>query len=72
MRFVAAERSDAGRFIVRADQELLPFSNSSPQLKPSDVMMNRIARNRMKNWEAIVCAVEYASPVESTSDSSAR
>src|SRR4030095_14925678 len=31
----------------------LPFSNSNPQLKPTDIIMSAIARNRMKNWEVI-------------------
>jgi hypothetical protein len=31
----------------------LPFSNSNPQLKPIDIIMSAIARNRMKNWEVI-------------------
>ena len=31
----------------------LPFSNSNPQLKLTDIMMSAIARNRMKNWEII-------------------
>jgi hypothetical protein len=31
----------------------LPFSNSNPQLKPTDIIMSAIARNRMKNWEII-------------------
>jgi len=29
----------------------LPFSNSNPQSKPTDIIM--IARNRLKNWEVI-------------------
>ena len=31
----------------------LPFSNSNPQFKPTDIIMSAIARNRMKNWEII-------------------
>jgi hypothetical protein len=31
----------------------LPFSNSNPQFKPTDIIMRAIARNRMKNWEVI-------------------
>jgi hypothetical protein len=31
----------------------LPFSNSNPQFKPTDIIMSAIARNRMKNWEVI-------------------
>jgi hypothetical protein len=31
----------------------LPFSNSNPQLKPTDIIMSAIARNRMENWEII-------------------
>jgi len=31
----------------------LPFSNSNPQLKPTDIIMSAIARNRMRNWEVI-------------------
>jgi hypothetical protein len=31
----------------------LPFSNSNPQFKPTDIIMSAIARNRMKNWEEI-------------------
>ena len=31
----------------------LPFSNSNPQFKPTDIIMSVIARNRMKNWEVI-------------------
>jgi hypothetical protein len=31
----------------------LPFSNSNLQLKPTGIIMSAIARNRMKNWEAI-------------------
>jgi hypothetical protein len=31
----------------------LPFSNSNPQFKPTDMIMSAIARNRMKNWEII-------------------
>jgi hypothetical protein len=33
MRFVAAERSDAGRFIVRADQELPAFLELESAIK---------------------------------------
>jgi hypothetical protein len=50
---VAAERSDAGRFIVHAIKRCLPFSNSNPQLRPTGRIMSAIARNRMKNWEVI-------------------
>jgi len=31
----------------------LPFSNSNPQLKLTDIIMNAIVRNRMKDWEII-------------------
>jgi hypothetical protein len=31
----------------------LPFSNSNPQSKPTDIIMSAIARNWMKNWEVI-------------------
>ena len=31
----------------------LPFSNSNPQFKATDIIMSAIARNRMKNWEVI-------------------
>ena len=31
----------------------LPFSNSNPQLKRTDIIMGSISRNRMKNWEAM-------------------
>jgi hypothetical protein len=31
----------------------LPFSNSNPQFKPTDIIIRAIARNRMKNWEII-------------------
>ena len=31
----------------------LPFSNSNPQFKPTDIIMGATARNRMKNWEII-------------------
>jgi hypothetical protein len=31
----------------------LPFSNSNPQFKPTDIVMSSIARNRMKNWEIV-------------------
>jgi hypothetical protein len=31
----------------------LPFSNSNPQYKPTDIIMSAIARNGMKNWEVI-------------------
>jgi hypothetical protein len=31
----------------------LPFSNSNPQFKPTDIIMSAIARNRMKSWEII-------------------
>ena len=37
---VAADREDAGRFIVEADQELPAFSNSNPQLKPTGIIMS--------------------------------
>jgi hypothetical protein len=50
---VAAEREDAGRFIVHADEELLAFSNSNPQFKPTGIIMSAIALNRMKDWEII-------------------
>jgi hypothetical protein len=50
---VAAERSDAGRFIVHVDQELPAFLELEPQSKPTGIIMTAIARNRMKNWEII-------------------
>jgi hypothetical protein len=50
---VAAERSDAGRLLCMQIKSCLPFSNSNPQFKPSDIIMSAIARNRMKNWEVI-------------------
>jgi len=31
----------------------LPFSNSNPQFKPTDIIMSAIARNRIKNCEVI-------------------
>jgi hypothetical protein len=31
----------------------LPFSNSNPQFKPTDIIMSAIARNRMNNWEIV-------------------
>jgi hypothetical protein len=31
----------------------LPFSNSNPQFKLTDIIMSAIARNRMKYWEII-------------------
>jgi hypothetical protein len=48
---VAAERSDAGRFIVEADQELPAFLELESAIKPTGIIMSAIARNRMKYWE---------------------
>jgi hypothetical protein len=31
----------------------LPFSNSNPQFKPTDIIKSAIAWNRMKNWEIV-------------------
>jgi hypothetical protein len=50
---VAAEREHAGRFIVNADQELPAFLELESALKPTDIIMSAIARNRMKNREVI-------------------
>jgi hypothetical protein len=50
---VAAERSDAGRFIVHAVQELPAFLELESAVKPIDIIMSAIARSRMKNWEVI-------------------
>jgi len=47
---VAAKRSDAGRFIVEADQELPAFLELESAIKPTDIIMSAIARNRMKYW----------------------
>jgi hypothetical protein len=50
----------------------LPFSNSNPQLTPTDIIMSAIARNRMKNWEVIAdnlskagCSYGYVSAIDS-------
>jgi hypothetical protein len=51
---VAAERSDAGRFIVHADQELPAFLELESAIQTDRDIMSAIARNRMKNWEIIV------------------
>ena len=48
---VAAERSDAGRFIVHADQELPSFLELESAIKPTSIIMSAIARNQMKSWE---------------------
>jgi hypothetical protein len=50
---VAAERSDAGRFIVHADQELPAFLELESAIQTDDMIISAIARNRMKNWEII-------------------
>ena len=34
-------------------ESCLPFSNSNPQSRRTDIIMSAIARNRMKNWEVI-------------------
>jgi hypothetical protein len=31
----------------------LPFSNSNPQFKPTNIIMSAIAQNRMKYWEIV-------------------
>src|SRR6266478_5488875 len=31
----------------------LPFSNSNPQFKPTDIITSAVARKRMKSWEVI-------------------
>ena len=38
----------------------LPFSNSNPQSKPTDIIMSAIAWNRMKNWEVIADSLSKA------------
>ena len=45
---VAAERSDAGRFIVHAHQELPAFLELE-SAKPTGIMLSAIARNRTKH-----------------------
>jgi hypothetical protein len=31
----------------------LPFSNSNPQFRPTDIIMSAVALNQMKNWEIV-------------------
>ena len=53
---VAAERSDAGRFIVHADQELPAFLELESAIKThrhNHACGRNAARNRMRNWEII-------------------
>jgi hypothetical protein len=52
-RVVAAECEDAGRFFVDADQELPAFREFQSGIKTHRHIMSAIARDRMKNWEAI-------------------
>ena len=40
-------------FLCMQIKSCLPFSNSNPELRPAGIIMNAIARDRMKNWEAI-------------------
>src|SRR5437868_1205745 len=42
-----------GALLFMQIKSCLPFSNSNPQFKPTDIIMSAIARYRMKNWEAM-------------------
>jgi hypothetical protein len=42
----------------------LPFSNSNPQLKPTDIIMSAIAQYGMKNWETIADNLSKAATEE--------
>jgi hypothetical protein len=48
----------------------LPFSNSNPQFKPTDIIMSAIARNRMRNWEIIADNLSKAVGAWATSQAS--
>jgi hypothetical protein len=64
---VAAERRDAERFIVHADQELPAFLELESAIKTTGIIMpaGRIAaRNRMKNWETIADNLSKAATEE--------
>jgi alpha-beta hydrolase superfamily lysophospholipase len=42
-----------GGLLCMQIKSCLPFSNSNPQFKTTDIIMSAITRNRMKNWEVI-------------------
>jgi hypothetical protein len=46
-------RKGRAPYILRCVAEIVPFSNSNSQFKPTGIIMSAIARNRMKNWEVI-------------------